>query len=143
MGYVALYFLRGSLPRQGLRATSRREKYKHVWEQKQNTDLDELCTDLPAEFATFMNYLRQMRNPDTPDYAYLGKLFDSLFRRLGFEHDHVFDWTIREFEQLSSIAYQPTIPENGGEGPTRAKPRTERSRCCRRRTRRTTATAEE
>ncbi|KAL9013284.1 MAG: hypothetical protein Q9173_002013 [Seirophora scorigena] len=132
----------GSLPWQGLRAPNRQVKYKRVLEQKQKTGVDELCRGLPAEFATYMNYLRQMRDPDTPDYAYLRNLFDGLFRRLGFEHDHVFDWTIRELERLSNIACQPLLRETGDEGPARAKPRTERSRRGRRRTRRITAPAE-
>ena len=139
---MALYFLKGSLLWQGLRAPNRQEKYKRVLEQKQKTGVEELCRGLPAEFATYMNYLRQMRDPDTPDYVYLRNLFDGLFRRLGFEHDQVFDWTIREFERLSNIACQPSLRGTGDEGPARAKPRTERSRRGRRRMRRITAAAE-
>jgi hypothetical protein len=29
------------------------------WNRKQKTGVDELCRGLPAEFATYMNYLRQ------------------------------------------------------------------------------------
>ena len=100
LGYVVLYFLRGSLPWQGLQAPNRQAKYQRVLEQKQQTGVDELCRDLPPEFATYMNYLRHVKDPDRPDYAYLRNLFDGLFRHLAFERDHVFDWTVREFERL-------------------------------------------
>jgi hypothetical protein len=119
LGYMALYFLRGFLPWQGLQAPNRQAKYERVLEQKQQTGMDELCRDLPSKFATYINYLRHVKDPDMPDYAYLRNLFDGLFRHLGFEHDHVFDWTIREFERLYSC--QPPMPETGDEGPTRAR----------------------
>ena len=99
---MALYFLRGSLPWQGLQAANRQEKYRRVFEQKQKTGVDELCSNLPLEFATYMSYLRQLENPDKPDYAYLRGLFRRLFKQSGFTHDHVFDWTIREYERLAS-----------------------------------------
>jgi hypothetical protein len=75
-----------------------------------NTNPDELCRDPPIEFATYMNYLRHLREPSSPDYAYLRDLFGGPFRRSGFEHDHVFDWTIRESERQSVIACQPPLP---------------------------------
>ena len=137
---MALYFLQGSLPWQGLQAANRQEKYRRVLEQKQQTGVDELCRNLPAEFAAYMNYLRQIKDPDRPDYVYLRKLFDGLFRRLGFERDHVFDWTIREFERLSTC--QPLLPETGDKGLTRARPQNDKARYGRRRTRRTRAAAE-
>jgi serine/threonine protein kinase len=115
LGYMAIYFLRGSLPWQGLQGSTRQEKYERVLEQKQKTGVDELCRDLPAEFATYMNYLRQMRDADAPDYAYLRKLFGGLFRRLGYAHDNVFDWTIREFGRLATTSQQATI-ENAKRG---------------------------
>ena len=101
LGYMALYFLRGSLPWQGLQACDRQTKEKLVLQRKQQTGVEELCRDLPVEFATYMSYLRQLKNPNGPNYAYLRGLFGRLFKRLGFEYDHIFDWTVREFERLS------------------------------------------
>ena len=140
---MALYFLHGSLPWQGLKAPDRQEKYQRVLEQKQTTSVEELCADLPAEFATYMNYVRQPSGRDKPDYVYLRNLFRGLFRRSGFEYDHVFDWTIREFERLSSIAYPVRKPETNVTGQTEATPRTERGRRAHKGIRRTRAQAEE
>jgi hypothetical protein len=100
---VALYFLHGSLPWQGLHAPSRQERYRLVLERKQTISVAELCRGLPAEFSTYMSYIRELGDQDQPDYKYLRNLFDRLFRRKGFEHDNVFDWTVREFEMLSNM----------------------------------------
>ena len=98
---MALYFLRGSLPWQGLRAANQHRRDELVLEQKQQTGVGELCRGSPVEFATYMSYLRQLQNLNRPDYAYLRRLFSNLLRRSGFEHDHVFDWTIREYDRVS------------------------------------------
>jgi hypothetical protein len=103
---MAIYFLRGSLPWQGLRASSPEEKHRLVWERKKAIQVAELCEGLPAEFATYMSHIRAMGDHDRPDYRYLRSLFGRLFRRNGFEHDNVFDWTVREFERLSDESRQ-------------------------------------
>lgn len=100
---MALYFLLGSLPWQGLKASNRQEKYRLVFERKKTIEVAELYHGLPAEFATYLSYIRGLGDQGQPDYKYLRILFDSLFRREGFEYDNVFDWTIREFEKLSHV----------------------------------------
>ncbi len=59
----------------------------------------ELCYGLPAEFATYMSYIREMGDQETPDYKHLRDLFDRLFRRQ-FEYNNVLDWAIQEFKRL-------------------------------------------
>ena len=97
---MAIYFLHGQLPWQGLRAPTREERYKLVLEQKQSISVKQLCGDSPPEFATYMDYVRGLGNYDRPNYGYLRKMFRNLFWRKGFEFDFVFDWTIREFSRL-------------------------------------------
>lgn len=48
VGYVLMYFLRGQLPWQGLRAESNNEKYKLILEKKMSTSIDELCHGFPG-----------------------------------------------------------------------------------------------
>ena len=57
---MALYFLHGSLPWQGLKAPSWQEKYRLVFERKKTIKAAELWYDLPAEFATYMNYIHEL-----------------------------------------------------------------------------------
>ncbi|KAK5263192.1 hypothetical protein LTR96_011392 [Exophiala xenobiotica] len=110
VGYMALYFLHGSLPWQGLKAPSRQEKYRLVFERKQTIQVAELCHGLPPEFTTYINYIRGLNEQDRPDYKYLRSLFGRLFRRKGFEHDNVFDWTIRVFGKQSNLNQQRPVP---------------------------------
>jgi serine/threonine protein kinase len=43
LGYVLMYFLRGSLPWQGLKAATKRQKYEKISEKKLSTPIDVLC----------------------------------------------------------------------------------------------------
>ena len=99
MGYVLLYFLRGSLPWQGLKAQTKREKYDKISDKKYSTPIEVLCKGFPSEFATYLNYCRSLRFDEKPDYAYCRKLFRDLFVREGYIYDYVFDWTVLKHQQ--------------------------------------------
>lgn len=43
LGYIFLYFLRGSLPWQGLKAATKKQKYQKIAEVKYTTSFEELC----------------------------------------------------------------------------------------------------
>lgn len=96
LGYILVYFCRGQLPWQGIRARTKKEKYDKIMEKKMTTPADVLCRGLHQEFAIYLNYVRSLRFDDKPDYSYLRKLFRDLFVREGFQYDYVFDWTIRK-----------------------------------------------
>ena len=102
LGYVFMYFLRGSLPWQGLKANTKKQKYEKISEKKIATPVEVLVKGYPIEFGTYLNYCRQLRFDDKPDYAYLRKLFRDLFFREGFQYDLIFDWTIRKYAQSTS-----------------------------------------
>ncbi|KHN32707.1 Casein kinase I isoform delta-like [Glycine soja] len=98
-----MYFLRGSLPWQGLKAGTKKQKYEKISEKKVSTSIESLCRGYPSEFASYFHYCRSLRFDDKPDYAYLKRLFRDLFIREGFQFDYVFDWTILKYQQ-SQIA---------------------------------------
>ncbi|KAH6773404.1 casein kinase 1-like protein 2 [Perilla frutescens var. hirtella] len=99
LGYVLMYFLRGSLPWQGLKAGTKKQKYDKISEKKVSTSIESLCRGYPTEFASYFHYCRSLKFDDKPDYAYLKKTFRDLFIREGFQFDHVFDWTILKYQQ--------------------------------------------
>jgi hypothetical protein len=103
LGYVLLYFLRGSLPWQGLEAESSNDlRRKLILEKKQSVEACELFKDLPGKFERYFKHIRSLHLDEKPDYAYLRRLFRNLFHRNGFEYDHVFDWTELKFlEELN------------------------------------------
>ncbi|RHY10581.1 hypothetical protein DYB25_004157, partial [Aphanomyces astaci] len=92
--YVYMYFLRGSLPWQGLKANTKKQKYEKIMEKKINTPTDVLCRGFPTELRAYFEYTRALRFDDKPDYAYLRRLFKELFFRKGFQFDAMFDWTV-------------------------------------------------
>jgi casein kinase I family protein HRR25 len=95
LAYVLMYFLRGALPWQGLKAATKKQKYDRIMEKKMTTPTDLLCRGFPAEFGIFLNYTRALRFDDKPDYSYLRKLFRDLFVREGYQYDYVFDWSVQ------------------------------------------------
>lgn len=97
LGYVLMYFNRGSLPWQGLKAATKRQKYERISEKKMSTQIEELCKGYPNEFPTYLNYCRLLRFEERPDYSYLRQLFRTLFHRQGFTYDYVFDWNLLKF----------------------------------------------
>ena len=82
---MLIYFNKGSLPWQGLRAATKKQKYERISEKKMSTPVEMLCRGLPAEFAIYLNYCRGLRFEETPDYIYLRQLFRILFRTLTFQ----------------------------------------------------------
>ena len=54
-----MYFLRGSLPWQGLKAATNKQKYEKIGEKKQTTPIDELCEGFPGTYLTLLSYLNQ------------------------------------------------------------------------------------
>lgn len=49
LGYVLMYFNRGSLPWQGLKAATKRQKYEKISEKKMSTSIEELCKGFPSK----------------------------------------------------------------------------------------------
>jgi casein kinase I family protein HRR25 len=43
LGYVILYFCRGSLPWQGLKAATKKQKYDRIMEKETTTSTESLC----------------------------------------------------------------------------------------------------
>lgn len=83
LGYVMMYFLRGSLPWQGLKAATKKQKYEKISEKKMVTAIEILCRGFPSEFVTYFQYCRSLRFDDKPDYSYLRKQLRDLFTREG------------------------------------------------------------
>jgi len=92
LGYVMIYFLRGSLPWQNMKANNKKEKYEKIMEKKMGTPLDVLCKGFPLEFELFLTYTRELKFEEKPDYNYLRVLLKDLFKRSGYEWDYQYDW---------------------------------------------------
>ena len=95
VGHVLVYFLRGSLPWQGVAPKlGRKQRYAKIGEVKKSTSLDELCKDCPQEFLQYMKYCRELSFTEKPDYTYLRQIFRNLFKSRGFDYDYAYDWSV-------------------------------------------------
>ncbi|KFO28883.1 Casein kinase I isoform gamma-2 [Fukomys damarensis] len=92
LGHMFMYFLRGSLPWQGLKADTLKERYQKIGDTKRATPIEVLCESFPEEMATYLRYVRRLDFFEKPDYDYLRKLFTDLFDRSGFVFDYEYDW---------------------------------------------------
>eukprot|EP00826_Nyctotherus_ovalis_P065653 TRINITY_DN9654_c0_g2_i4.p1 TRINITY_DN9654_c0_g2~~TRINITY_DN9654_c0_g2_i4.p1 ORF type:complete len:301 (+),score=73.87 TRINITY_DN9654_c0_g2_i4:426-1328(+) len=92
LGFMLMYFVRGSLPWQGMRGKTKQEKYAAIKDRKINTSIQTLCEGYPEEFAAYLNYCRQLKFTEKPDYASLKKLFKELYIRSGYANDYMYDW---------------------------------------------------
>jgi len=106
IGYVLLYFLRGSLPWQGLKAGTKKLKYEKIRDKKMTTPVNVLCKNFPIEFTKYMNYVRSLGFTDTPDYNFLREMFRDLFNRENYTNDYIFDWTALKYQE-----YNPELPK--------------------------------
>lgn len=56
LGHVFMYFLRGSLPWQGLKAANNKQKYERIGEKKQNVPIADLCEGYPGKLTSFVRH---------------------------------------------------------------------------------------
>ncbi|GAA6051170.1 hypothetical protein JCM3770_002572 [Rhodotorula araucariae] len=94
LGHVFMYFLRGGLPWQGLKAATNKQKYEKIGEKKQSTPIKELAEGFPEEFAIYLNYVRKLGFEETPDYDFLRELFSKVLKNSGETEDGVYDWML-------------------------------------------------
>jgi casein kinase I family protein HRR25 len=52
-----MYFLRGSLPWQGLKAANKKQKYEKILEKKVSTSTEQLCKNFPGQFLISLGFL--------------------------------------------------------------------------------------
>jgi serine/threonine protein kinase len=114
LGYVLVYFLKGQLPWQGLRAANRNDKYGRIFEKKYMTSPEVLCEGLPCEFVSYFQLVRGLRFEERPDYDVLRRLFRAIQVREHFRKDGLFDWTLKKMAENagSSNYFGVTHPAN-------------------------------
>ena len=87
-----MYFLRGSLPWQGLKIHDKENRYKKICEKKKSTSAKDLCAGFPLELETFVQYTRELQFTQLPDYEYLRQLLKKILKDQNETIDYYFDW---------------------------------------------------
>lgn len=102
LGYVLMYFLRGKLPWQGLRAKSKKEKYAAILQKKAETPLRSLCAGFPSQMEDYLRYCRNLEFEARPDYNYLRGLFREVLVKNNMTNDTEYDWIKRKRKERAA-----------------------------------------
>lgn len=96
--YTLIYLSRAdkSLPWQGIKCKTKREKQEKIYEIKLHTHIDILCSNLPKEFQEILLYTRQLGFAEEPNYSYLFSLMQKIYENLSIKKDFIYDWIIQK-----------------------------------------------
>ena len=100
IGYVLMYFLRGSLPWQGLKVKKNEDKYNKIYEKKKGTTPQELCAGFPKAFYDYVKYTRSLAFEEEPNYDYLRGLFKKVMEEMNYVWDFQFDFSAKKSGSL-------------------------------------------
>mmetsp|Transcript_13578 Transcript_13578/g.21197 ORF Transcript_13578/g.21197 Transcript_13578/m.21197 type:complete len:201 (+) Transcript_13578:451-1053(+) len=96
IGYVLVYLYTGYLPWQNLHSHSKNERYQKIKEKKISTSVAELCKDCPTEFNRYMDYCKNLKFTEEPDYKFMKEQFASLAKKEDINlEDNLWDWSVR------------------------------------------------
>ncbi len=112
LGYMLIYFLKGTLPWQGMVLKDPKRKYDKIKQLKYDIKLDVLCEGQPVELAKFIQYARDMKFEDKPDYNYLRGLLRKAAEKNGLQFDSSkFDWIVNEEKEKQNSSGNNQIKE--------------------------------
>jgi len=64
LGHMFMYFLRGSLPWQGLKSDTLKERYQKIGDTKRSTPIEELCDTFPGFIAVILDFALKCLDED-------------------------------------------------------------------------------
>lgn len=99
IGFILIYFLKGSLPWQGLQGKNKNDKYDRIKDKKVSTTIETLTRGMPEEFNTYLQYCRNLKFEERPDYNYMRKIFKDLMYKRGHDYDYQYDWVLKKAGQ--------------------------------------------
>lgn len=132
--YIAIYFLKGKLPWQGIKATTICEKFRSVRNAKAKTTIEMLCSGFPTEMTQWLQYVRSLNFDQGPDYAYLKNLVKTMMSDNKYQMDYLYDWKMKGIAKAGNNSNQPdpnalnkqltlqTSKQGGGVSPSPAGP---------------------
>ena len=101
LGYMYISLVKGNLPWSDMKNLKIEEIVRKTLTMKEKTSLEDLCKDLPKEFYDYMNYTKNLKFAQKPDYNYLKSLFTSTLSKLGLKNDNVFTWVKRKISKIN------------------------------------------
>ena len=105
IGYLLIYLLKGALPWEGINESDKDKDKKKINEllvqKKIQMPNDILCSGLPNEFLHYLNYCKNLKFEERPDYEFLkglfGKLLGLVITNFNIRRSEIiFDWCFKD-----------------------------------------------
>lgn len=89
IGFMMIYFLKGNLPWQNVKAKTKKEMINIITEKKLSISPMELCKDIPfEECLKIIHYIRGLQFEEIPQYDFIHKLLQSALSQVGYDYNN-------------------------------------------------------
>ena len=98
LAYLLIFFLKGALPWQGIKEKNKDNLYKRILDSKIKIKIEEIGRDLPAPFCEFLEYSKNLKYEEQPDYNLFKKKMKQIIcvNNDESEFDKIYDWTNKQ-----------------------------------------------
>ena len=104
LGYMLIYLLKRNLPWISYSEKLDKEKYKQLLYLKETNGCNKLFDNIPKEFEEYINYTRNLKFEQKPNYLYLHSLFSKIFFKLNINYNKIsFSWISSKVKKINSI----------------------------------------
>ena len=98
LGYVIIYLYMGSLLWSGLKFKDIIQGIIKTKEIREKLSIENICKGMPKEMNNYMNYVKNLKYEEQPDYEYLRSLFMNILKKIGV-NEPLFSWADRNISQ--------------------------------------------
>ena len=91
LGLVIIYLYIGSLPWSILKYKDLNQEIKRIRKIREEITIENMCKGMPQEMNNYMNYVKNLKYEEKPDYEYLRSLFMNVLRKIGV-NEPLFSW---------------------------------------------------
>ena len=109
LGYIFIYFLKGKLPWQNVKVKDKEEKFKKILQKKLEISSNELCLGIPKEFEIFLEYVKNLKYDEKPDYNMLKDLLYKIMKDGNYKNDYIYDWTFLDDKNKNEITNDDSL----------------------------------
>ena len=90
LSYMLIYFIKGALPWENVKAKKIEEKIVKILDIKQNINDDKFAEGLPNEIKLFISYTKKLKFEEDPDYNHLKNILDIIIKSKDFNKHYYF-----------------------------------------------------
>ena len=91
LGLVIIYLFKGSLPWSIFNYKDFNQGIKRIRQIREEISIENMCKGMPQEMNYYMNYVKNLKYEEKPDYDYLRSLFFNDLKKIGV-NEPLFSW---------------------------------------------------